>query len=547
MSLKALPLRDYQRQALDARAATGHQRSAIVLPTGAGKAVVLAHQSLEHGGRTLILVHTDELAQQALDKITKVAPGLDADIYMGTRKVLAKDVVVGGVLTVVRHLDKLGTFTNLIIDECHRSAAPSYLKIMRHLGVFTPGGPQLTGYTATFGRSDERKLSTVYEGVAFARDISWMIRRQYLIPPVGRIVQVPDLDLAGVRTKAGEYDDAELGEALAESLAPELVAQAYLEHAAGRKAVGFAPTVAAAERFAQAFQAAGIPSEIVHGKLGKEERKLVLKRHRAGDFRVLWNCAVLVEGYDDPEIGCVIIGPVKSRNRYQQMAGRGLRVDPARPYEDQDCLLLGYAPTVLSHDLRSIIDLSERPLKEAKDGKTLVELEDELDAGEGVPDEAPTFYKGPVVVGEFDPLGRPSTRVWLKTRGGTYFVPSGKRNYVFIMEYPEPGRWTVCTLNLDEKRPRTSEHRGLPLDQALVWAEDLALELGVDLNTGRKAPWRKKPASEAMVSLARRLGLKVAMEGLAVIEKQGPLSDRIDVVIGSRKLDPIVTKVKGKR
>jgi len=547
MSLKALPLRDYQRQALDARAAAGHQRSAIVLPTGAGKAVVLAHQSLEHGGRTLILVHTDELAQQALDKIKKVAPGLDADIYMGTRKVLARDVVVGGVLTVVRHLDEIGQFTNLIIDECHRSAAPSYMKIMRHLGVFTAGGPQLTGYTATFGRSDERKLATVYEGVAFSRDISWMIRRQFLIPPVGRIVQVPDLDLAGVRTTRGEYDDAELGEALAESLAPELVAQAYLEHAAGRKGVGFAPTVAAAERFMEAFTAAGIPSEIVHGKLGKEERALVLKRHRAGDFPVLWNCAVLIEGYDDPEIDCVIIGPVKSKNRYQQMAGRGLRVDPARPYEEQDCLLLGYAPTVLSHDLRSIIDLSERPLKEAKDGKTLVQLEDELDAGEGVPDEAETFYKGPIVVGEFDPIGRPSTRVWLKTTGGTYFVKAGKKVYVFIMEYPTAGQWTVCTLNVDERRPRTSEHRGLPLDQALVWAEDLALDLGADLNTGRKAPWRKKPASESLVSLARGLGLKVAMDGLKVIERQGALSDRIDVVIGSRKLDPIVTKVRGMR
>jgi superfamily II DNA or RNA helicase len=588
VTLKALPLRDYQRAALDARAATGHQRSAIVLPTGAGKAVVLAHQSLEHGGRTLILVHTDELAQQALDKITKVAPGLDADIYMGRHKVLAKDMVVGGVQTVVRHLDELGTFTNLIIDECHRSAAPSYLKIMRHLGVFTPGGPRLTGYTATFGRSDERKLATVYEGVAFSRDISWMIRRRYLIPPVGRIVQVPDLDLAGVRSTRGEYDDAELGEALAESLAPELVAQAYVEHAwtttgmcqdcldavdtletdtskrvrpdycpdeacatngpvRYRKAVGFAPTVAAAERFMQAFQAAGIPSEIVHGKLGKEERALVLKRHRARDFPVLWNCAVLIEGYDDPEIDCVIIGPVKSKNRYQQMAGRGLRVDPARPYEGQDCLLLGYAPTVLSHDLRSIIDLSERPLKEAKDGKSLIELEDELDAGEGVPDEVETFYKGPIVVGEFDPIGRPSTRVWLKTTGGTYFVKAGKKAYVFIMEYPTPGQWTVCTLHTDERRPRTSEHRGLPLDQALVWAEDLALDLGADLNTGRKAPWRKKPASEASVSLARGLGLKVAMDGLKVLERQGPLSDRIDVVIGSRKLDPIVTKVRGMR
>jgi superfamily II DNA or RNA helicase len=544
--LTALPLRDYQRQALDARAGAG-QRSAIVLPTGAGKAVVLAHQALEHAGRTLVLVHTDELAQQALDKVSKIAPGLDADIYMGTRKVLAKDVVVGGVLTVVRHLDELGPFSQLIIDECHRSAAASYMKIMQHLGVFEPGGPRLTGYTATFGRSDERKLSTVYEGVAFSRDISWMIRRKYLIPPVGRIIQVPDLDLSAVRSTGGEYRDGELGEAIAESLAPETVAAAYLEHAKGRKAVGFAPTVALAERFQRAFQAAGIASEVVHGELGRDERKRILDGHKAGAFPVLWNCAVLVEGYDDPEIDCVIIGPVRSRNRYQQMAGRGLRVDPARPHEEQDCLLLGYAPVVASHDLRSIIDLSERPLAEPKDGKSLIELEDELDAGEGIQDEVAEYYRGPVEVAEFDPLGRPSARVWLKTRGGTYFVKAGKRNYVFVMEYPGPGDWSVCVLCLDERGPRMTEHRGLPLDQALVWAEDLALELGLDLNTSRKASWRKKPPSEAQLQLAAGLGLKVARDGLKVTEKSGQLSDRIDVVIGSNKLDPIVSKVKGKR
>jgi superfamily II DNA or RNA helicase len=627
--------RPYQREALDAL--TGKERELIVLPTGGGKTVVFAHLSAEFLAahrdlRVIVVVHTDELVKQAYDKIRRVAPHLSIGILKGTRREVTADVVVASVQTLKgdKALQSLTCVGLIIIDEAHHVLAASYQKVLTYFGAFDDK-VQVVGFTATPMRGDGKSLFPTFTRVAFQRDISWMIRKRYLKPPRGKTVRVPDLDLRKVKSTKADYREGELGEALAESLAPELVAKAWLEHAittcpdcckgpdddpiawcdcipheecagpcrnrahaAGhghRKSLGFAPTVASAEVFAEAFRDAGIKCEVIHGGLpdGDEQnpepgtRRRILADHREGLFPVLWNCMILTEGYDDPEVSCIVMArPTKSKGLYIQIVGRGLRVDEALPWEGQDCLLLDVVGSATLHgDLRCLADLSERPLKEedARSGKTLVELEDEFDAGPGIAPDGPEWYAGPVEVHDFDPLGNATSKVWLKTKGGTYFVPSGKSAYVFICQYPAPGQWSVawCTTGTMDRRYDCGEgeegvprphctcgnrcpgrpvgmtiHRGLPLDQAMVWAEDLAVDMGTDLNASNKrAPWRKRPASEKLVTLARGLGIKLtetrdAQSGmvLGVQERMGEVSDKVTVVLGSRRIDPLVARIR---
>lgn len=83
-----LPLRDYQTEAiteLHRRWNAGDTRVPMVLATGLGKTVIFAHLIADwvKGNttrRALVLVHTDELVQQAYKKIKDVAPGLHAGI-----------------------------------------------------------------------------------------------------------------------------------------------------------------------------------------------------------------------------------------------------------------------------------------------------------------------------------------------------------------------------------------------------------------------------------------------------------------------------------
>lgn len=580
--MKALKLRTYQREALDALIERfredAAQRLAVVLPTGGGKTVCFAHQALEHleahpADRVVVLVHTDELVSQAYQKIKDVAPGLNVGIVKAARRDVVADVIVASVHTLRNPLvrDRVKRVSLVIVDECHHALAKSYVDILTAFGCFD-GRCRAVGYTATLMRGDGKSLFPVWQDVAFQRDISWMVRKRHLKPPHGTAIHVPDLDLRSVKSTRSDYREGELGEALAESLAPELVVKGWLEHAEDRKTLGFFPTVASAIVFQEAFRAAGIGAEVIYGAMPLEDRRRVLAEHRAGKFPVLVNCMILTEGYDDPEVSCIIVGrPTKSRGLYIQMAGRGLRVDPARPYEDQDCLLLDVVGASAIHDLRSIADLSERPLKpeEARDGRTLIDLEDEFDAGPGVEMDEPQWYTGDVVVSEFDPLGAPSTKVWLKTRGGTFFVPAGKGGYVFIAQYPTPGQWSVCWAGTSpairftedhEGIPRQDPkgrpvgmtvHRGLPLEQALTWAEDLAVDMGAATlnNTARKAAWRKRLATEAQVKWARSLGCKLQTETSAsgivtVTERAGSVSDKIDTVLATQRLDPLVKALR---
>ncbi len=77
---RAFKLRSYQAEALDAVVQSeerGIRRPLVVLPTGTGKTVVIAHLIQRRAGRALILAHRDELLRQARDKLAMVMPEAD--------------------------------------------------------------------------------------------------------------------------------------------------------------------------------------------------------------------------------------------------------------------------------------------------------------------------------------------------------------------------------------------------------------------------------------------------------------------------------------
>jgi hypothetical protein len=67
--------RDYQIAGLDAITTAwtaGMRRQLLQLPTGLGKTIIFVLLLKQRGGRSLILVHRDELVQQTLDKLALV-------------------------------------------------------------------------------------------------------------------------------------------------------------------------------------------------------------------------------------------------------------------------------------------------------------------------------------------------------------------------------------------------------------------------------------------------------------------------------------------
>lgn len=544
-------LRDYQREAIDAVFQSwydGMKRPAIVLPTGAGKTVVFAHlikefrgvqkpdpeniDALRTGRRVIVLVHRDELADQAIAKIRSVAPGLDVGKVKAGDNEIGADVMVCSVqtLAVSQRLSALvgdqhavyGPVGLIITDECHHAAAASYQKVYDAF----PDALQL-GVTATMARGDGVGLGSTWEEVVYAKSVLWMISKGYLTDVRAKAVKVDGLDLGAVKASRGDYQAGDLGKALVESDFGPIVARSYVEHAKDRPGVVFTPTVEAAQEAAQSLNEDGIVTAVISGETPTDERRRIFDDFRSGRVQVLSNCMVLTEGFDAPWASCAVIArPTQSQPLYVQMVGRVLRPWPGK----KDALVLNVAGGS-GMKLRTLIDLEPGSVVGAVE-------EDELLTEAVVREAEAAEQKAPAGSIAFElkhrelNLFQASDAVWLRTRAGVLFISCGDTT-VFLWPSPEQkGLWDVCTAAKGDKW-RRSDYVGLDISSAMAWGEAVS-EDHQAFSTSKSATWRRAKQSEAQLRTAASLQINV--EGL----RKGETSDAISIAIESRRFDRFV-------
>src|SRR5215813_5970292 len=135
-------LRDYQNEALTAVTEAerrGIRRPLIALPTGTGKTVVFASLIARRPGRSLILVHRDELIHQAHAKLKEICPSLSIGIVKAEQDERAAPCVIASVQTLSREsrLQRLTpNFSTLVVDEAHHAVADSYRRILDYCHGF---------------------------------------------------------------------------------------------------------------------------------------------------------------------------------------------------------------------------------------------------------------------------------------------------------------------------------------------------------------------------------------------------------------------------
>jgi len=211
------------------------------------------------------------------------------------------------------------------------------------------------GVTATPDRQDERAMGQVFDSVAYVRDIEDGIRDGYLCPIRVRTVEVDAINLAAVRTTAGDLNAGDLDAVMRAEEALHGVARPTIELAGDRRTIVFTTSVDNAHRLAEVFERYRPGSaKAVDGGTPTDERRRILSGHKAGEYQFLVNVGVLTEGYDDPGVACVAMArPTKSRALYAQCAGRGLRIADGKA----DCLLLDFVGNAGRHRLVSALDI----------------------------------------------------------------------------------------------------------------------------------------------------------------------------------------------
>jgi len=360
----SITLRPYQLQAIAElrQALTAPASSAVlVLPTGAGKTTVAAELTrlmVAKGKRVWFVAHLYELVAQArarMEAFGLTVGEIAADAhYHGRRPVQCAMVqtLARRIASIPAH--ELPDF--IFFDEGHHTAAGTYQKVLDACPT-----ARRIGLTATPYRLDGKALGEWYQSMVEPITIGELMDAGHLVRAHYALAEV---DLEGLGERGGDYAaDQAFKKFNKRQLYAGTVTQ-YENHAPGEKAICFCINVEHSLATVQAFNERGIAAAHLDGSTPLAQRRKTLEEFAAGRWQVLSNVALFTEGFDLPNISCVILNrPTKSKALYLQMGGRGLRPSPGK----SRCLIIDMGGNVKAH---SFLDTpAEHSLEAAKKKK----------------------------------------------------------------------------------------------------------------------------------------------------------------------------------
>lgn len=373
-------LRDYQRQAVD-NTIRFFQKSrtpaVIVLPTGAGKSLVIAELARIARGRVLVLAHVKELVEQNHQKYRSY--DLPAGIYSAGlgQKDTDQKAIFGSVQSVARAPDEFfENFSLVVIDECHRVAEEGSTQYQDVVAKLRAKNPQICvlGLTATpyrlglgwiYEKSPTGEIKSekprFFKQCVFELPLTHMIKNRYLTVPVKVDIPVTCYDFSELVGKDRPYSVAEVEEILKSQkrLTPLIIKNIIdiTERFDRQGVMIFSASVKHAEEILTY-----LPPEqarLVIGDTDLAERDRIIGDFKKKKFKYLVNVSVLTTGFDAPHVDVIaILRPTESNSLYQQIVGRGLRLCEGK----KDCYVLDY--TGMGHDIYAPEISEKRPAKD---------------------------------------------------------------------------------------------------------------------------------------------------------------------------------------
>lgn len=561
-------LRPYQSQAVGAVESdwdAGIRRVGVVLPTGSGKSTVigkLASNAYHRGQRVLLLAHRGELIDQMIENLLDIDHTIPHQ-HIGVVRAELDDhhaPIVGATLQTLANASRrkaLGKRDVIIWDEVHHAPAEGYHATFRELGGYDDA--LMCGMTATMYRADKSKgktenigLGDVIEKISFERDLKWAIEEGYLVPPTGLTVRIKELDaLDKIKNIAGDFHQGDLAEIM--EAAVEYTVDAIEKHAADRRSIVFAASVAASHQIVDLINERGnLRAMATTGAMGYEERKPVYEAFRTGEIDIMVTVAVLTEGADFPMCDAVVMArPTRSRILYTQMVGRAIRLytDPVTGVEKVNGLVLDLAGSTRRMKLVHLselvygmgiestsVDEAGEPIECPECGRNIEQCTCEPeDTGGGA--TIRVRRQGPVDMVSINLLENDDT-LWLQTPAGVPFISLERGPAVFLWPNEDRTLWTVGQINTRTGRggwidgdEGAQQYR--PQEDAVRAAQQWCRNEGHDLPS-KYATWRTRSQapSELQMKLARKLHIP-AYEGMT----KGRLSDEISIAFVANLLD----------
>lgn len=323
----------------------GKKRLIMCAPTGSGKTVMFSYMiknALQKGKRCLILTHRAELLTQAGGTLSNL--GLDIEIINPKNKNpdFDKMLYVAMTKTIMARIKKgyrhfLDKFDLIVIDESHLQ---DFNNIFQYFDPYA----YVIGATATPERKGNQTcLSEYYEAIVSEIKISELIEQGYLSKPLNYGVKI---DLKGIKSKGGDYDNEQLGNEFNKIKLYEGVYENYNRLTPNKKAIIFSPNISASKKLVDELQKKGLNIKHVDGSMSEIERKSIIDWFILTPGSLLSNVGILTAGFDCPSIEVVILyRATKSLPLFMQMVGRGSRTTETK----KEFTILDFGNNILRH------------------------------------------------------------------------------------------------------------------------------------------------------------------------------------------------------
>lgn len=368
----------WQQEALDTWRRSD-ARGVIEAVTGAGKTmlgITAAFEAFKNGIKTLVLVPTAELQSQWQRRLSETIPqALIGTLGNGRHDSLADcDILVSIINSAARRTLLAEHQQGLIIaDECHRYAAPTFVKALSNRFEYR------LGLTATYSRPDQAhsaELDPYFGGVVFRLwydraledkviapfhlafvgvSLTPIERSEYdkvtqTITKVGRALSVR-LNLQSARGNVFFKKIQQLAGRENDHSPEAIMARRYMDAVARRqrvlsnsvakqnlltelapvirKSAGtlvFSETIDTSSAAGQTLSRAGIRTEVISSESKPLERRGALQRFALGNAKVLCAPRILDEGIDVPEADlAIVVSSSRQSRQIVQRLGRVIR------------------------------------------------------------------------------------------------------------------------------------------------------------------------------------------------------------------------------
>lgn len=358
-SKPAFTLRPYQQQAVDATLAHFRRTSesaVLVLPTGAGKSLVIAELARLAKRKLLVVTHVQELVEQNAAKFA--ALGATPGIYSAglNQRDTEHAVVFGSIQSMARNLDQFAhEYSLIVIDECHRVSDDEqslYQKLIHHLKNQNADlkvlGLTATPYRLGYGwiyRKDYRGFfrhseQSIFEHCIFDLPLRSLVKQGFLTQPKSINAAIDHYDFSSINPSSSGYPESQVNHLLAKyPRVTEAICEQIVEMSQGRQGTMiFAATVKHAHEILSYLPES--QSALVVSATDQHERSRIIQSFKAKEIKFLVNVAVLTTGFDAPHVDMIaIMRPTQSVSLFQQMAGRGLRLSEGK----DNCIIIDYA------------------------------------------------------------------------------------------------------------------------------------------------------------------------------------------------------------